>query len=96
MTRGSSSSPSAADPDVTSELPFNHYAGELSAHRQVLSNRAARSRVETNANFVALLGGFGPGYEWPQSNHGIHVDYKGNVWIGGNEEGRATATTASS
>ena len=26
------------------------------------------------------------GYEWPQSNHGIHVDYKGNVWIGGNGE----------
>jgi len=28
----------------------------------------------------------GPGYEWPQSNHGIHIDYKGNVWIGGNGE----------
>jgi hypothetical protein len=26
----------------------------------------------------------GPGYEWPSSNHGIWVDYKGNVWIGGN------------
>ena len=24
------------------------------------------------------------GYEWPDSNHGITVDYKGNVWIGGN------------
>ena len=24
------------------------------------------------------------GYEWPESNHGIFVDYKGNVWIGGN------------
>src|SRR6476646_2042621 len=23
-------------------------------------------------------------YEWPQSNHGITVDYKGIVWIGGN------------
>jgi hypothetical protein len=22
--------------------------------------------------------------EWPQSNHGITLDYKGNVWIGGN------------
>ena len=29
-------------------------------------------------------GGPGPGYDWPQSNHGITVDYKGNVWIGGN------------
>ena len=24
------------------------------------------------------------GYDWPMSNHGIFVDYKGNVWIGGN------------
>ena len=35
---------------------------------------------------VRAWGGPGPGYEWPQSNHGIHVDYKGNVWIGGNGE----------
>ena len=26
----------------------------------------------------------GPGYQWPDSNHGINVDNKGNVWIGGN------------
>ena len=37
-------------------------------------------------NLVRSWGGPGPGYEWPQSNHGIHVDYKGNVWIGGNGE----------
>ena len=24
------------------------------------------------------------GYDWPTSNHGITVDHKGNVWIGGN------------
>jgi DNA-binding beta-propeller fold protein YncE len=23
-------------------------------------------------------------YEWPQREHGIHIDYKGNVWVGGN------------
>lgn len=27
----------------------------------------------------------GSGYKWPTSNHGITVDYKGNVWIGGND-----------
>ena len=27
------------------------------------------------------------GYDWPLSNHGIHVDYKGNIWIGGNGVG---------
>jgi DNA-binding beta-propeller fold protein YncE len=35
-------------------------------------------------NLVNHWGGPGQGYEWPQSNHGITVDYKGNVWIGGN------------
>jgi DNA-binding beta-propeller fold protein YncE len=35
-------------------------------------------------NLVRAWGGPGAGYEWPQSNHGVHVDYKGNVWIGGN------------
>jgi DNA-binding beta-propeller fold protein YncE len=35
-------------------------------------------------NVIAHWGGKGPGYDWPNSNHGITVDYKGNVWIGGN------------
>jgi hypothetical protein len=41
---------------------------------------------DPEGNLVRSWGGPGPGYEWPQSNHGIHVDYKGNVWIGGNGE----------
>jgi DNA-binding beta-propeller fold protein YncE len=40
-------------------------------------------------NLVRSWGGPGEGYEWPMSNHGIHVDHKGNVWIGGN--GKADA-----
>ncbi len=32
---------------------------------------------------IGHWGGPGPGYDWPESNHGITVDYKGNVWIGG-------------
>jgi DNA-binding beta-propeller fold protein YncE len=35
-------------------------------------------------DLVRSWGGPGPGYEWPESMHGIHVDYKGNVWLGGN------------
>ncbi len=35
-------------------------------------------------NLVGHWGGPGEGYEWPESNHGITVDYKGYVWIGGN------------
>src|SRR5271169_3142130 len=34
-------------------------------------------------------GGPGNGYDWPNSNHGITIDYKGNVWIGGNGRGKA-------
>ena len=41
---------------------------------------------DPEGNLVKSWGGPGPGYEWPQSNHGIHIDYKGNVWIGGNGE----------
>jgi DNA-binding beta-propeller fold protein YncE len=35
-------------------------------------------------NLLRHWGGPGQGYEWPDSNHGITIDYKGNVWIGGN------------
>ena len=38
-------------------------------------------------NLVGHWGGPGNGYDWPDSNHGITVDYKGNVWIGGNGRG---------
>ena len=36
-------------------------------------------------------GGPGNGYDWPDSNHGITIDYKGNVWIGGNGRGKQAA-----
>jgi DNA-binding beta-propeller fold protein YncE len=35
-------------------------------------------------NFIKAWGGKGSGYEWPEHEHGIHIDYKGFVWIGGN------------
>jgi len=28
-------------------------------------------------------GGPGEGYDWPEREHGITIDYRGNVWIGG-------------
>jgi len=39
-------------------------------------------------NLLRHWGGPGNGYDWPDSNHGITIDYKGNVWIGGNGRGR--------
>jgi hypothetical protein len=34
-------------------------------------------------NFIKGWGGPGQGYEWPESEHGVTVDYKGNVWVAG-------------
>ena len=41
---------------------------------------------DQEGNLVRSWGGPKPGapYEWPESNHGITPDSKGNVWIGGN------------
>ncbi len=38
-------------------------------------------------------GGPGEGYDWSASNHGIDVDHKGNVWIGGNGRKRPGEAT---
>jgi DNA-binding beta-propeller fold protein YncE len=39
---------------------------------------------DAEGNFVRAWGGPGQGYEWPDSNHGITPDSKGNLFIGGN------------
>ena len=39
---------------------------------------------DSAGNLLRHWGGPGEGYEWPDGNHGIFIDYKGNVWIGGN------------
>jgi DNA-binding beta-propeller fold protein YncE len=37
-------------------------------------------------NLIQGWGGPGAGYEWPDNEHGMFVDYKDNVWVGGNAE----------
>jgi hypothetical protein len=39
---------------------------------------------DSAGNFIKAWGGPGLGFEWPGREHGIHIDYKGYVWIGGN------------
>jgi DNA-binding beta-propeller fold protein YncE len=39
---------------------------------------------DAEGNFVRAWGGPGKGFEWPESNHGITPDSKGNLFIGGN------------
>ena len=47
---------------------------------------------DSEGNLVGRWGGPDPDkkFDWPDSNHGITVDYKGNVWIGGNGRGSAS------
>ena len=49
---------------------------------------------DPEGNLVGHWGGPGKGYDWPLSNHGIDVDHKGNVWIGGNGRGKQNAGLA--
>jgi len=38
---------------------------------------------DAEGNYIQGWGGPSPDYDWPQSEHGIFVDYKGYVWVGG-------------
>lgn len=42
---------------------------------------------DPEGNLVKAWGGPGEGFTWPASNHGITIDDKDNVWIGGNGNG---------
>ena len=48
---------------------------------------------DASGKLVRAWGGPGQGYEWPLNEHGLFIDYKGNVWIAGN--GRGTPPGAS-
>ena len=39
---------------------------------------------DADGNLVKGWGGPEQGHDWPESNHGISIDHKDNVWIGGN------------
>jgi hypothetical protein len=39
---------------------------------------------DQSGKFLRGWGGDGTGFEWPQREHGIYVDYRGFVWISGN------------
>jgi hypothetical protein len=39
--------------------------------------------LAADGTYLRGWGGPGQGYDWPESEHGIFVDYRGNVWIGG-------------
>jgi len=41
---------------------------------------------DQGGKLVQAWGGPGSGYDWPQNEHGVSIDHKGFVWIGGNGE----------
>jgi DNA-binding beta-propeller fold protein YncE len=43
-------------------------------------------QFDTDGNLKRSWGGPGEGYDWPKSEHGIHIDKDGNVWLAGNSK----------
>jgi DNA-binding beta-propeller fold protein YncE len=41
---------------------------------------------DADGKLLQAWGGPGQGYDWPQNEHGIHVDHKGFVWLAANGE----------
>lgn len=39
---------------------------------------------DTAGNFIRAWGGDAQGYQWPEREHGIHIDHQGYVWVTGN------------
>ena len=71
-----------------------HRPGSLSARERGAADEPPTSECcvpapaviefDSAGQVVQAWGGPGAGYEWPSSEHGIFVDFKDNVWIGGN------------
>jgi hypothetical protein len=76
--------------DVSSiAIDSQNRAWVLHRPRTLPANQAAMAAppvlvFDEEGNFVKAWGGAAAGYEWPEREHGIHIDYKGFVWIGGN------------
>jgi len=62
-----------------------HRPGTLQPNETRAAWKAAPPVLEFDpeGNLVSHWGGPGQGYEWPELEHGIYVDAKNNVWIGG-------------
>ena len=50
---------------------------------------------DEHGKFLQAWGGPAEGLEWPDPEHGIYVDYKDHVWIGGTIRRAAPAVTRS-
>jgi DNA-binding beta-propeller fold protein YncE len=51
--------------------------------------------LDATGKFVKSWGGPGQGFDWPDSEHGITIDYKDNVWVGGSSPTSTSLTQRS-
>jgi hypothetical protein len=51
--------------------------------------------LDANGNFIQAWGGEGAGYDWPDAEHNVFVDYKDNVWISGSSPSGQSKTQRS-
>lgn len=65
------------------QRPWSLQSDELAQNPEAECCRPAPPVLEftPEGEFVQGWGGPGDGYQWPEDEHGIHVDYRGNVWI---------------
>jgi DNA-binding beta-propeller fold protein YncE len=70
------------------------YAAQKPAASECCSAAPPVLEFNEQGDLIGSWGGPGQGYDWPLSNHGIGVDFKGNVWIGGNGRGAQPANPA--
>lgn len=65
------------------QRPWSLQSDEVAGNDEAECCRPAPPVMEftQEGEFVQGWGGEGEGYQWPADEHGIHVDYKDNVWI---------------
>src|SRR6266581_3141460 len=68
--------------------PMEIYASAQPPKAECCVPAAPVLEFDQEGNLIGHWGGPGQGYNWPDSNHGITIDYAGNVWIGGNGRGK--------
>ena len=71
--------------DASDHVWITHRPSTLQPNETRSFWRAAPPVLEFDqeGHLVSSWGGPGAGYEWPQLEHGIHVDDRDNVWLGG-------------
>ncbi len=82
--------------DAQDHVWLIHRPGSVTADEKGAALKPPRSKCcvpappvlefDASGKLLRSWGGPGEGYDWPQNEHGIYVDAKGMVWLGGNGE----------